>query len=235
MWKVREEAGVEVQAAIHSGIVKSFEDWPELVRTPIDPGKLQFEGAELEAPLADGEVPWLVTADGEVVKLDDMDVQHIDTSPSGLCSGKSPSGVDGASAPVQTLEELARTLPASEAVVAQARKDEALLAKLQQLRKESVEVKMPVVYQSVDRRIQQLERGQKAETVEQRHANTLMNLRFQQQRDHDHKRKVAAREVLAKERLEERRYQNGQGEERTQTEVEAPKDASSEEVGESSN
>ena len=205
MWEVRNEVRAEVDAAIASGSVASFEDWRTLVRTPVDPGVLFGEGSELEAALVDGDVPWEDAEGEKVIERDDADVARIDTPLEGESSASVVPHRQG-DILVQSLDDLGAMVDAPPDVVAQAKKEAERLQKLRQLRADACHVNMPVVRNQADRLILQHERGLRAKTDKDHQSNMLLRRRLDQEREEERRKADAYRQAQWGKREEERKH-----------------------------
>jgi hypothetical protein len=74
MTGLRAVAIAEVDAAVATGDLKNFADWPRVIAEPILKGTYG-EGDEFEGELAAGEKPWIVDADADAVAADTADLE----------------------------------------------------------------------------------------------------------------------------------------------------------------
>jgi hypothetical protein len=149
---VRRQVIAEVEEAVASGRV-TFADWRSLVLHPVDPGVLKDEGQEFEG---DSAGPcWNDDENDAQAKADDVDTMNADEA--------EPS------------ESLVEPLPGdSEAAVVAADSSAKRLRWLKRLRDETRAAAIPGAYYSIDKEVNQLERGRFAKTPLELEASRIL-------------------------------------------------------------
>ena len=141
MREARRQAIDEVDAAVDSGDLQSFVDWPKLIQHPQDCGVVEDDGAEFEGELEPGEAAFeeedkRALEDAEERSLWEAEEASLDNPPPlHIVPSDDPADVEEASVAAKRLEQLKR------------------------LRALAISARVPAAAHSVARELDQLQRG----------------------------------------------------------------------------